>query len=106
MIITKIIEVNKLACDNIKGIEAAILDCEIKNDKDKANFGNLCIALKGFRMVAEATEALLVNENILKTDDGDFYQKVEMLEVPSTEGQPGSDYDKDKDIQGKKQKDE
>ena len=49
----------------------------IENDKDKANFGNICVMLRGYRMVADASEAMLINENVLKTDDGDFYQKIE-----------------------------
>ena len=98
IIIKKVIEVNKLACENIKAIEDAVNLTEIKNDKDKANFGNLCVALRGFRMVADATEALLINENVLKSEDGEFYQKIEDDVVPpTTEGKPGSDFDIDKE---------
>ena len=98
IIIKKVIEVNKLACDNIKALEDAVNLGEIKNDKDKANFGNLCVALRGFRMVADATEALLINENVLKSEDGEFYQKIEDDVVPpTTEGKPGSDFDIDKE---------
>ena len=50
----------------------------------KVNFGNLCIALKGFRMVSEATECLLRNENVLKTEDNEFYIKVNTEEKPDT----------------------
>ncbi|MBQ3306917.1 MAG: hypothetical protein IJG68_01855 [Bacilli bacterium] len=75
--IKNLIKVNKLACDNIASLENAIRSAQIQNDKDKANFGNLCVALRGFRMVADATEALLINENVLKSDDGNFYQKVD-----------------------------
>ena len=96
MIIKKIIEVNKLACENIASLEGAVQSAEIKNDKDKANFGNLCVALRGFRMVADATEALLVNENVLKGEDGNFYQKVEDdIVPPTTEGKAGSDFNVD-----------
>lgn len=92
-----IIGVNKDACENIASLEETISSCAIENDKDKANFGNLCVALRGFRMVADATEALLVNENVLKAADGNFYQKVEDDVVPpSTESKPGSDFDIDK----------
>lgn len=98
IIIKKVIEVNKLACENIKALEEAVNLTEIKNDKDKAYFGNLCVALRGFRMVADATEALLINENVLKSEDGEFYQKIEDDVVPpTTEGKPGSDFDVDKE---------
>ena len=81
-------------------LEAAIKCAQIKNDKDKANFGNLCVALRGFRMVADATEALLINENTLKGDDGEFYKKVEDEPIvpPSPAiDDPGTDFDKDKE---------
>ena len=95
-VIKSIITVNRHACDNIASLEEAVNAYEIKNDKDKANFGNLCVALRGFRMVADATEALLINENVLKGKDGNFYEKVEDdIVPPSTENAPGSDYDKD-----------
>lgn len=96
IVIKKVIEINKLACANIKACEEAVKLYEIKNDKDKANFGNLCVALRGFRMVADATEALLINENVLKSEDGEFYQKVEDdVTPPTSEGKPGSDFDED-----------
>ena len=85
MIIDKIIEVNKNACANIKELENAVKDAVIENDKDKAQFGNLCVALRGFRMVADATEAILNNENVLKTEDGDFYKKIEQEEKKATD---------------------
>ena len=85
MIIENIIEVNKSACANIKELEIAVKDAVIENDKDKAQFGNLCVALRGFRMVADATEAILNNENVLKTEDGDFYKKIEPEEKKATD---------------------
>ena len=98
MNIKAIIGVNKLACENIASLQDAINNAEILNDKDKANFGNLCVALRGFRMVADATEAMLINENVLKSEDGEFYQKIEDDVVPpTTEGKPGSDLDTDKE---------
>lgn len=33
--------------------------------------------LRGYRMVADASEAMLINENVLKGKDGSFYQKIE-----------------------------
>lgn len=97
MIIKKIIETNKNACDNIVALEHAVAEFEIKNEKDKANFGNLCVALRGFRMVADATEALLANEWVLKGEDGNFYKKIEE-EIPTTAKGPCRDFDVDKNI--------
>ena len=94
MIIKNVIEANKNACENIAALESAITVCKINNDKDKSNFGNLCVALRGFRMVADATEALLVNEGVLKGEDGNFYKKIVDDVPPTTAGKPGSDYDK------------
>ena len=94
MIIKKLIEVNRHACENISALEDALQNSEVVDEKSKANFGNLCVALRGFRMVADATEAILINENVLKGDDGNFYQKVEE-DAPTTENMPGSDFDAD-----------
>ena len=67
--IKKLIDVNKEANKNITALESSIQHLNITTEKDKIDFGNLCIALKGFRMVSEATECLLINENVLKTID-------------------------------------
>ena len=77
MNIKGLIKVNKLANENIFQLEHLCSDIKIKSDKDKANFGNACVALRGFRMVADATEAMLINENVLQDEDGNFYQKIE-----------------------------
>ena len=78
--IKKLIDVNKEANKNIVALESSIQHLKITTEKDKIDFGNLCIALKGFRMVAEATECLLINENVLKTEDNEFYVKVDTKE--------------------------
>ena len=75
--IKTLINVNKEATKNIAALESTIQNITVITEKDKINFGNLCIALKGFRMVSEATECLLVNENVLKTEDNEFYVKVD-----------------------------
>ena len=75
--IKTLINVNKEAIKNIAALESTIQNIKVTTEKDKVNFGNLCIALKGFRMVSEATECLLVNENVLKTEDNEFYVKVD-----------------------------
>lgn len=82
--IKTLIDVNNEATKNIAALESTIQNMNITTEKDKVNFGNLCIALKGFRMVSEATECLLRNENVLKTEDNEFYVKVNTEEKPDT----------------------
>ena len=82
--IKNLIDVNNEATKNIDALESTIQNMNITTEKDKVNFGNLCIALKGFRMVSEATECLLRNENVLKTEDNEFYVKVNTEEKPDT----------------------
>lgn len=85
--IKTLINVNKDATKNISALESTIQNITVTTEKDKINFGNLCIALKGFRMVSEATECLLVNENVLKTEDNEFYSKIEINENPDNSEQ-------------------
>ena len=85
--IKTLINVNKEATKNIAALESTIQNITVTTEKDKVNFGNLCIALKGFRMVSEATECLLVNENVLKTENNEFYVKVD------TEAKPDNNQD-------------
>ena len=95
--IKNLITINKDANASIVNIESDIQAFKIDNDKDKANFGNLCVMLRGYRMVADATEAMLINEDVLRSDDGEFYQKIEDDVVPpTTQDTAGSDYDVDK----------
>ena len=75
--IKNLIEINKDANASIVNLEVSAQAIKIKNDKDKANFGNICVMLRGYRMVADSSEAMLINENVLKDDDGSFYQKIE-----------------------------
>ena len=75
--IKNLIDINNDANASIANLEVDAKAIKIENDKDKANFGNICVMLRGYRMVADASEAMLINENVLKTDDGDFYQKIE-----------------------------
>lgn len=82
--IKTLINVNKDANKNIDALESTIQNITVTTEKDKVNFGNLCIALKGFHMVSEATECLLVNENVLKTEDNEFYVKIDTVEKPDT----------------------
>ena len=95
--IKNLIDINNDANASIVNLEADAQAIEIKNDKDKANFGNICVMLRGYRMIADASEAMLINENVLKGEDGEFYQKIENdIIPPSTKGTLGSDYDSDK----------
>lgn len=82
--IKNLISVNKEATKNIVALESVIQNIKVTTEKDKANFGNLCIVLKGFRMVSEGTECLLRNDNVLKTEDNEFYVKVDTEEKPDT----------------------
>ena len=82
--IKNLIDVNNEASKNIATLESTIQNMNITTEKDKVNFGNLCIALEGFRMVSEATKCLLRNENVLKTEDNEFYVKVNTEEKPYT----------------------
>lgn len=71
-----LIKQNETATCNVAAIEETLKDYPVTDEKTKANFGNLCVALRGYRMVVDATEAMLINENVLKSEEGDFYEKV------------------------------
>lgn len=77
MNIKGLIKINKFANENISQLKNLCAEIKITSDKEKANFGNACVALRGFRMIADATEAMLINENVLQDEDGSFYQKIE-----------------------------
>ena len=89
--IRNLIDIHNDATASIMNLEADAQAIKIENDKDKANFGNICVMLRGYRMVAEASEAMLINENVLKGDDG-FYQKIE---DENDEEAPGENDEKD-----------
>ena len=91
-----IINQHKNAVLNINELENTCANYKVTDDKSKAQFGNFCIALKGYRLVADATEAILMNEDILKGEDGYFYEKVEdTVRIPENSVK-GSDFNKDK----------
>ena len=85
--IKNLIDINEDAVGSIQALETDIQAFKIENDKDKANFGNLCVMLRGYRMVADASEAMLINEKVLKGNDG-FYQKIEDEEEETPTDQP------------------
>lgn len=92
-----LIEANRDAVDNIAILEDVIKKYPIIDEKLKTNFGNLCILLNEYRNVAKATDCLLINENVLKDNKGNYYQKIEEdIIPPTTEGKTGSDFDTDK----------
>lgn len=84
--IKTLIETNRDAVSNIEVLEATVRKYPVTDEKSKTNFGNLCILLNGYRNVAKATECLLINENVLKDGDGNYYQKIE-----DEEEAPGQD---------------
>jgi len=91
-------EANKDAVSNIAVLEATVREYPVTDEKSKTNFGNLCILLNGYRNVAKATDCLLINENVLKDDNGDYYKKIEDEPiVPPTAENKGSDFDLDKE---------
>ena len=75
--IKTLIESNKDAVDNVTVLEGVIKDYPVIDEKSKTNFGNLCILLNGYRNVVKATDCLLINENVLKDAEGNYYQKIE-----------------------------
>lgn len=75
--IRNLITINKDANTSIVNLEHDAQAIKIENDKDKANFGNICVMLRGYRMIADSSEAMLINENVLQDEKGDFYQKIE-----------------------------
>lgn len=84
--IKTLIEANKDAVESIITLEHVVREYPVTDEKSKTNFGNLCILLNGYRNVAKATDCLLINENVLKDDKGNYYQKIEEdEEVPEEE---------------------
>lgn len=78
IIVKKLIEVNKFVNQNIKELQETIARASFDNgEKDKINFGNLCTALTGFRLVNDAMEALLANEDVVVTEQGGYYKKID-----------------------------
>lgn len=73
-----LIKLHNTICEEIAQLRESISNCVILegDEKAKINFGNKCIALKGFTMATDAIEAMLMNEGCIKGDDGNFYDKV------------------------------
>ena len=90
-----IINQHNNAIVNISKLEKTCADCKVIDDKSKVQFGNFCIALKGYRMIADATEAILMNEDILKGEDGYFYEKIEDTTIVPEKSCNCSNFNKD-----------
>ena len=86
--IKTLIDANRDAVDNVAVLEGVVKDYPVTDEKSKTNFGNLCILLNGYRNVAKATDCLLINENVLKDAEGNYYQKIEEEEEVPEEGKP------------------
>lgn len=86
--IKTLIEANRDAVNNIAVLEATVKDYPVTDKKSKTNFGNICILLNGYRNIANATECLLINEDVLKDDEGNYYQKIEDEEEVPEEDKP------------------
>ena len=88
--IKTLIEANKDAVDNVTVLEGVVKDYPVTDEKSKTNFGNLCILLNGYRNVAKATDCLLINENVLKDDEGNYYKKIEEEKEIPEESKPAN----------------
>ena len=88
--IKTLIEANRDAVDNVAVLEGVVKDYLVTDEKSKTNFGNLCILLNGYRNVAKATDCLLINENVLKDTEGNYYQKIEEKEEVPEERKPAN----------------
>lgn len=46
------------------------------HEKDLTNFGNLSIAVHGYKMVETALKCIILNEGYVEGTDGEFYEKI------------------------------
>lgn len=88
--IKTLIEANRDAVDSVAVLEDVVKNYPVTDEKSKTNFGNLCILLNGYRNVAKATDCLLINENVLKDAEGNYYQKIEENKEVPEEGKPAN----------------
>lgn len=75
--IKHLIDLNNLSSNEIGALEDFCATFSVVDEKSKVLFGNACILLNAMRRVNESTEAMLANEDVLKDDKGEFYQKIE-----------------------------
>lgn len=91
--IKALIGVNK-SVKELLHLTEELLAQDIKTEKDKANFGNVCIMHKGLSMIDESSEAMLINENVFIDDDGNFYQKVDSVDKDNEDSEDTKDNNK------------
>jgi hypothetical protein len=48
------------------------------HEKDLTNFGNLSIAVHGYKMVETALRCIVLNEGFIEDNDGEFYEKIDV----------------------------
>ena len=48
------------------------------HEKDLTNFGNLSIAVHGYKMVETALRCIVLNEGYIEDNDGEFYEKIDV----------------------------
>ena len=78
--IKTLININKFAVENIEALEEHCRSVNVSDEKAKADFGNACICLHGFRDVADATESMLINAGVFKDDNNNFFEKIDTEE--------------------------
>lgn len=63
-------------------------------DDDRVEFANKCIQLSSMKKYEEALHARLNNCGIV-FENGEYFEKVAVIEFPTTEDKSGSDFDVD-----------
>lgn len=77
MNIKKIIEVNNFVDNEIQALREIIANSKFETEKDRITLGNIWTAFTGFRLVGDALEGLLANEDVVVTVSGNYYQKID-----------------------------
>lgn len=87
--IATLIKENRNARETITSLEMTVRELtnsEVKN----IDFANVCIALKGYRIVEEATAAILINAGVLISGDSRYYSEIDENQPIFEENNPGS----------------
>lgn len=87
MNIKKIIEVNNFVDNEIQALREIIANSKFETEKDRINLGNFWTAFTGFRLVSDAVEGLLANEDVVVTVDGNYYRKIDSSALEPTDEQ-------------------
>ena len=72
-----LIKLNKDSINNITILENILKTVNTETPNGKVEFGYLCVVLESLRTIAFRTEHLLNNNDIIKTEEGDFYSKID-----------------------------